>query len=253
MRRMTQAQYAAIVNRQRQIALAKQKQQSDLSDNNISNEVIETTKQRLEKELANKKQKKGTTQMTTPIPNAVPPPPAPAPTPTPAKKESNTLLRQEVPVLSKSGFKQNVIKKDDEEKKEQTSTNALQDFINKSKNTNYDDIIKEKNNLLETYKNERDKMESKIETLTTRYELKLKKNDEMMLVLNDTIKNLTEMLNIKFKKESETVENTTVETNTDAVEKTTAETNTDVNVKLHVDGEDIKVEIKTNESDISNN
>lgn len=247
---MTQAQYAAIVNRQRQIALAKQKQQTDLSDNNISNEVIETTKQRLEKELANKKQKKRTppTPTTTPIPNAVPPLPPP-----PAKKESNTSLRQEVPVLNKNGFKQNVIKKDDEEKREPTATNALQDFISKSKNTNYDEIIKEKNNLLETYKNERDKMESKIETLTTRYELKLKKNDEMMLVLNDTIKNLTEMLNIKFKKESETVENTTVETNTDAVEKTTAETNTDVNVKLHVDGEDIKVDVKTTTNDISNN
>lgn len=72
MRRMTQAQYAAIVNRQRQIALAKQRQQMDLSDNNITNEEISDTKQKLQQEMATKKQKKATPQMTTPLPKEIP-------------------------------------------------------------------------------------------------------------------------------------------------------------------------------------
>lgn len=252
---MTQAQYAAIVNRQRQIALAKQRQQLDLSDNNITNEEIADTKQKLQQEMATKKQKKATPQMTTPLPKEIP-------SPVPAKKESTPPLRQEVPVLSKNGFKQNTVKNNDE--KEQINSNTFQEFINKTKNTNYDDIIKEKNNLIETYKTERDNIEKKIETLTTRYELKLKKNDETVATLNETIKNLTEMLNIKFKKENEDtksvkttdVKTTDVETKhveTKHVETNDAETNTDIDVKLHVEGEEIKVEIKAVEGDISNN
>ena len=89
-------------------------------------------------------------------------------------------MRQEVPVLSKNGFKQNTVKNNDE--KEQINSNTLQEFINKTKNTNYDDIIKEKNNLIETYKTERDNIEKKIETLTTRYELKLKKMMRQLLL-----------------------------------------------------------------------
>ena len=282
---MTQAQYAAIVNRQRQIALARQKQDVDLSNNNISVEELNTTKQRLEKELANKKQKKSNSEMVTPIPknkdtNVN------IPLAIPGNKSAETTkqpLRQEVPVYNKNGFKKNTTVSDDNENTKKT---PLQDFINKTTNNNYDEIIKEKTKLIDTYRTERDRLDSKLETLTTRYELKIKKHEDMIITLNETIRNLTEMLNKR--NEDNIITKHEVETNTSAADTSAADTsvadtstedtsvadtsavdtsvadtsvvdttsnNTEIDVKLDVVGEDIKVEItpKNDSNDLSNN
>ena len=194
---MTPAQYKALMMRRQQMI----QRNNDLSNNDLSNNDL--TNKRDGNLLLNKNvtfEDENNNKPPTIQPNSAPKQADPEPTkvlpkavpevpkavPEPPKPPLDSLNVQQ----TKSTIKQ-----------EETNNNDENVIANKKVISNYEFLMKQQKEMISTLNLKNERLEKQVETLLSRHEIKNAKNEAMIVTLNTTINNLSEIIRNNFSKE----------------------------------------------------
>lgn len=234
---MSRAQYAAIVARQRQIS---KQNENDQSGNEVSN---------LKQEDRNEKtiDKKVTFQENTTQNSKE----------ELLQKQLNEKLKQQQQQQQQQKRQQEILRRQEQQKKQQEQQRQVQtvpDFsqINQTFENNYAVIIKNLENVIDGHKSDKDRMIKQIETMNNRQEIKIKQYEETINTLNETVKNLTEMLNSKFLEIAKNPPTKILETKDTSTHDIPDEPNIKVNLNVIDDAIDVKLEVNDGKDDDDN-
>ena len=241
---MSRAQYAAIVARQRQIS---KQNENDQSGNEVSN---------LKQDDKNEKtiDKKVTFQENTTQNSKE----------ELLQKQLNEKLKQQQQQQQQQKRQQELLRRQEQQKKQQEQQKKQQeqqrlvqtvpDFsqINQTFENNYAVIIKNLENVIDGHKSDKDRMIKQIESMNNRQEIKIKQYEETINTLNETVKNLTEMLNSKFLEIAKNPPTKILETKDTSTHDIPDEPNIKVNLNVIDDAIDVKLEVNDGKDDDNN-
>lgn len=233
MRRMSRAQYAAIVARQRQISQQNKSDQSGneldntLQNNTQENEVITTVEKRVtfqDNNLQRTKENELQRQLNEKV-----------------KLQQQQEEQRKKQELLRNREQQQKMQQDLQ--KQKMPTNADFGQLQKTLEGNYAIVIKKFEDIIDVHKNEKERMVKQIETMNNRHDFKIKQYEETITTLNNTVKNLTEMLNSKFLELATTQQSKIYESKESSTDDLPEEPKIKVNLNVIEDSIDVKLEV----------